>query len=310
MQYFAGLLHGTCVHSLILASGTMVWQISRRYCVGRVQYAGRGLVHRLPWPGDPSPRSVIPRSILSTRKAVDKKRKRGDVGDETDDRTPKPDNGVGMVKNIDSEAESVGAVNQHHAPVILANGVSGGGVFGTSVGRHEHVDESFEEDSSSERDGVAPASPREVSCTCSCGAAAITHATGNGINKSARVGHRSADVSRVEQIVGGAAQTRGCALGVEWIARATEKSPGLTIAAVLDALDSALRGDEGNGLQTLLALTEGQERGADADHDRCNDLVAKPRRFEVAAALHRLPGVRFERVVADVAGSVVGNSEQ
>ncbi|CAM9996485.1 unnamed protein product, partial [Ectocarpus sp. 12 AP-2014] len=38
--------------------------ISRRFCVGRVQYAGRGLVHRLPWPGDPQPRAIVPESVL------------------------------------------------------------------------------------------------------------------------------------------------------------------------------------------------------------------------------------------------------
>ncbi|CAM9410552.1 unnamed protein product, partial [Ectocarpus sp. 12 AP-2014] len=77
--------------------------ISRRFCVGRVQYAGRGLVHRLPWPGDPQPRAIVPESVLLRLAAAvgagsNVKRKR--EGDSRGD-----DGGVGVVEG---SSESVG----------------------------------------------------------------------------------------------------------------------------------------------------------------------------------------------------------
>ncbi|CAM9736041.1 unnamed protein product, partial [Sphacelaria rigidula] len=107
-------------------------------------------------------------------------------------------------------------------------------------------------------------------------------------------------LTRVEQIVGGAAQTRGCALGVEWVIRETQRLPGLPISKALDALDASLRAGEGDGLAPLAGMmtsknTRERRKGSSGISEGVSyGPIAKPRRFEVAAALHRLPVVRFE----------------
>lgn len=158
-------------------------------------------------------------------------------------------------------------------------------------------------------------------CPCFCGRRdAFSPFSGRtGVDSSshsiARVGAASADLSRVEQLVGGAAMVRGCALGVGFVARATGLSPGLSVSGALDLLDAATaardkggggEGEEGGGgggggLMSL--VFGGGKRPLDGCEEQGNaatmasfcggPLVALPRRFEVAAALHRLPGVQF-----------------
>lgn len=184
-------------------------------------------------------------------------------------------------------------------------------------------------------------------CPCFCGGGGGGSATAVGCEvgssrggraTTARIGSASADLSRVEQLVGGAAMVRGCALGVGFVVRATEQSPGLSVSSALDLLDAATTtastharaGDPGGegemegvgdggggGLGSLFlraattATTEGMlaGRGDQVEQQQqqtsavvpsfCGGpLVALPRRFEVAAALHRLPGVKFRPAVA------------
>lgn len=179
---------------------------------------------------------------------------------------------------------------------------------------------------------------RRCTCPCLCGSSSSAGAQGSGdsygsmmsattntdgAGRFVRVGHACADLSRVEQLVGGSrgvtAMVRGCALGVEFIVRASERFPGLTVTAALDTLDEAMRdeGDE-NGVDVLLSVAnvediapektaaneaEGEDSALRVDglmlaalaKSCCRHLVAKPRRFEVAAVLHRLPDVRFKR---------------
>lgn len=159
-------------------------------------------------------------------------------------------------------------------------------------------------------------------CPCFCGRrdldtyspnAARTGVDDAGSCAIARVGTASADLSRVEQLVGGAAMVRGCALGVGFVARATEMSTGLSVSGALDLLDGATAARDngageggagksaGGGLVSLLfggnedpvEGREGRDKAAAMGSFCGGPLVALPRRFEVAAALHRLPGVRF-----------------
>ncbi|CAM9735447.1 unnamed protein product, partial [Laminaria digitata] len=100
-------------------------------------------------------------------------------------------------------------------------------------------------------------------CPCTCGRGGgggdISSAAGGGGggggrgSRAARVGRggASADLSRVEQLVGGAAMLRGCALGVEFLARVSERSPEFTVREALDAMDAALGEGEGDGLEAL-----------------------------------------------------------
>lgn len=127
-------------------------------------------------------------------------------------------------------------------------------------------------------------------------------------------GHRGgsrgppADLSRVGQLVGGGGMERGCALGVDFVARATERSKDfLSVSGALDLLDAATgcgggRGsDSGLGLRALFVRgSRGHDtqqattaEAATANSILGGPLVALPRRFEVAAALHRLPEVQF-----------------
>lgn len=248
-------------------------QISRRFCVGRVQYAGRGLVHRLPWPGNPSPRTIVSQSILrpTARGATKRKRTKAEAG------TAKTEaNGGSDTPVHQSTAVQVPGIpaQEVHSGIAVENGDMGG------------------EDEQSGKlvaEGVA----MECDCPCFCAGSA-----GRGGGRMAPIGHASSDLSRVEQLVGGAAQVRGCALGVEWIARAAQKSPGLSVSTALDMLDVALCEGEGNGLQAFvggLSSTAVLGGPVDISTAACGPPVARPRRFEVAAALHRLPGVRFER---------------
>lgn len=149
-----------------------------------------------------------------------------------------------------------------------------------------------------EKPGKVVAEGVAIECDCPCFCGGSAGSAGRGDRRTARIGKASSDLSRVEQLVGGAAQVRGCALGVEWIARAAQKSPGLSISTALDMLDVALREEEGNGLQSFvggLSSTAVPGGPVDSSTAACGPPVARPRRFEVAAALHRLPGVRFER---------------
>lgn len=156
-------------------------------------------------------------------------------------------------------------------------------------------------------------------CECPCVCGLRDSGSSSGM-KTAVIRGAAVDLSRVEQLVGRAAQIRGCVHGVEWLVRAIRESPGLSVSQALDVWDSAMREGEGNGLEALICPpgATGQELesavvqidgkasdGVIATEACCLPLVARPRRFEVAAALHRLPGVRFQ-VVPEVAG--VGDS--
>lgn len=176
----------------------------------------------------------------------------------------------------------------------------------------------------------APGSCRRDRCECPCFCGArdtySLNAGGRadadpGSRSTARVGSASADLSRVEQLVGGAAMVKGCALGVGFVARATEQSPGLSVSGALDLLDAATAardkegGGEGEGeggrgadsglMSLLFGAGEGPDEGC-AEQDKAaamasfcgGPLVALPRRFEVAAALHRLSGVKFRSAPA------------
>lgn len=247
-------------------------------------------MHRLPWPGDPIPRTIIPLSVLGSSK-VPSKRKRNDLGAAaavTGKPLNQPD-GVAVAGRSDVQDNGVRtATNDETFKSTLKDGVT----ESLRVRDGEQDNEGGLENEEEDQDSMEPRMDKvllECSCTCSCGAS-----SGGGKsseNGNARVGNASADLSRVEQLVGGAAQARGCALGVEWVARATERSPGLSVGHALDALDATLLEGEGGGLRPLIELVE--ERTM---NNASFDFVAKPRRFEVAAALHRLPGARFSPV--------------
>lgn len=281
--------------------------------MGRVQFAGRGLVHRLQWPGNLSPRTVVPESVFATRKKSAKRRAWAACVNEYSRSVPKRGcgdvNATNMTNGTESAEDTVVAKQQQDTSVVVATvNVNGaGGAVGMGSAWPECVDEDSQvEEVDHEEEPVGGGISRLCSCTCYCGAAgSLAGDDGNTV----RVGNASADVSRVEQIVGGAAQTRGCALGVEWVLRATQRSPGLTVGRALDALDAALRKGEGSGLAPLLELTNNLERrGAGGDDVSSYGPVAKPRRFEVAAALNRLAGVRFACAASVGVPAAVGSS--
>ncbi|CAM9855189.1 unnamed protein product [Ectocarpus sp. 13 AM-2016] len=256
--------------------------ISRRFCVGRVQYAGRGLVHRLPWPGDPQPRAIVPESVLLRHAAAagagsNVKRKR--EGNGRDD-----DGGVGVVEE---SGDSVGDGWRRQ-------------IDSTSNGDRSYDDSSITGNTKGGRWNPGP-QQAEDACPCYCG-------------RGHRGGSRGppSDLSRVSQLVGGGGMERGCALGVDFVARATERSPGfLSVSGAFDLLDAATgcgdgRGSDGGlGLEALFVRdTRVAAEGRDTQQTTAGEaatvnsilggpLVALPRRFEVAAALHRFPGVQF-----------------
>lgn len=263
--------------------------------MGRVQFAGRGLVHRLPWPEETASRALVPESALPSRLALTE----------------------GSACNGDDQNASNGGC----ALVDLKK------VF---RGRDGSVNVAGDDDGESERGGYAAGSRvsslghggRRMNgwegvslgnCDCPC----MYGLRGGGSSsdmKTAVIRGAAVDLSRVEQLVGKAAQIRGCVHGVEWLARVTRESPGLSLPQALDVWDNAMREGEGNGLNALIFPRDatGQEPesavvqidgnardGVIATEACCLPLIARPRRFEVAAALHRLPGVQF-RVVPEV----------
>lgn len=253
--------------------------------MGRVQYAGRGLVHRLPWPGDPQPRAIVPESVLRRAAAVGagsnvkRKRQGNDQGDESLEMVEETSVSVGdgWRRQIDSTSNGD---RSNGEPTITGN--AKGGRWNTVPPQAG--------------DGF----PKGDCCDCPC-------YCGHGHRGGSR--GPPADLSRVGQLVGGGGMERGCALGVDFVATATERSSGfLSVSGALDMLDAATggRGSEcGVGLEALFGrdtrvATEGRDKqqaatveAATAKSILGGPLVALPRRFEVAAALHRLPGVQF-----------------
>ena len=206
----------------------------------------------------------------------------------------------------------------------------------TNASKLDRADEQGVAAQQQEIDGGAPAPAGRCECLCFCGrgVGAYSHTAGRngadaGSRSIARVGTASADLSRVEQLVGGAAMVRGCALGVGFVARATDLSPGLSVSGALDLLDAATAardnsgggekegGEEGGksagggGFMSLVfggganpAEGFGEQDKSAAMASFCGGpLVALPRRFEVAAALHRLPGVKFRPAAAAAAAA-------
>lgn len=280
--------------------------MSRRFCVGRVQYAGRGLVHRLPWPGNPSPRTVVPESIPGVLNASNSKRKQANTV-----RVP----AVGTLKRRSMATSPTSTDTIKDGRLSSAAEIRDGEVLnGVSeakaaerAGRDGCRDKNSSSGGVNEDSGAGATIASTLRCTCppcSCGATdggqSTSFSTGTS-GRMVRLGNTIVDLSRVEQLVGGVAQARGCALGVEWVARATERWPRLSLTQVLDKLDEALREGEGGGLTTLVELVK--EQGVP---DESLDLVARPRKFEVAAVLHRLPGVRFAS--ADDSVRMAGNA--
>lgn len=296
-----------------------------------MQYAGRGLVHRLPWPGDSAPRAVVPGSVLepSARvRAHEHKRKRESSGNGSILGVDMvPSGGAGQCHHTDgaSNGDSLNHVEVDHRvssklPISKKDRKEENGSALTESDRGEIS----RPDSHGSTDGQERLVANRCQCPCFCGRgqhAGIPGTVGGGGTASGRVAHvgsSSADLSRVEQLVGGEAMIRGCALGVGFVTRATELSPAfLPVSEALDLLDAAVvakpddvggGGDgssvgDGGGLRALLIGTragavaicreEEQRQAAEVSAVSGGPLVALPRRFEVAAALHRIRGVRF-----------------
>lgn len=263
--------------------------------MGRVQFAGRGLVHRLPWPEENASRALVPESALPS--------------------------GLALTERSACNGDERNALNSGCAPVDLKKvfrgwdgsvDVAGGDNGESEKGGYAAGNRVSELGNGGRRmNGWEGVSLGNCDCPCMCGLRGS--GSSSGMN-TAVIRGAAVDLSRVEQLVGKAAQIRGCVYGVEWLARVNRESPGLSLSQTLDVWDSAMREGEGNGLNALICPRDvtGQERGSavvQIDGNArdgvivteacCLPPVARPRRFEVAAALHRLPGVQF-RVVPKV----------
>lgn len=288
-------------------------------------------MHRLPWPETSSPRTIVPESVLGpSRKAVtvpSTHRKRGRDSHGAADGavvTAAMEDAAALGRDEPSSNGNAPGQGSVGHSVSSADGVEASG-----AGEHRDAMRRRGREKCPPRMDVEGACRRErCDCPCFCGlrdmhssqTAARTVAGTSGSTSSAtiaRLGTTSADLSRVEQLVGGAAMVRGCALGVRFVTRATKLSPGLSVSGALDLLDAATAardnhiegggrgtGRAGGGLVSLFFRTNEGSIGGLMEHDDretaaamtsfCGGpLVALPRRFEVAAALHRLPGVKF-----------------
>lgn len=298
--------------------------------MGRVQYGGRGLVHRLPWPENSSPRAIVPESVLGPSReelAVSStKRKRGRVSHGADGvvvAAAKEDGAVRGPTATSSNGNAPGQSSGRQSSSIAPDAMNG-----------DEIDGAGEQRDATQQQGLEGGPPQtdahgayphgRCSCPCFCGHRDHTAGrtgvdTGNS-RAIARAGIASADLSRVEQLVGGAAMARGCALGVGFVARATELAPGVSVSGALDLLDGVTAAHDrggggergrnaGGGLQSLFfGAVERAVEGCEEQDDTTaaaamasfcgGPLVALPRRFEVAAALHRLPGVKFRPAAA------------
>lgn len=351
--------------------------------MGRVQYAGRGLVHRLPWPESSSPpRAVIPESVLepSSRNAVSvssAKRKRdhdsqdgivcGGVTGVAGGNGCNGGSGGGHGRtrsstdgNSPTRHDNCGQAPPAAAASAELSKEGGDGKVG-SEHKKKDASQQQEEKGGAEAGEGGPPQMTGCDCPCFCGGSRLcgvfsssggSAVVGSDVRSSrscrgtvARVGSSSTDLSRVEQLVGGAAMVRGCALGVGFVVRAAERSRSLSVSGALDLLDTVTnaasvhgrtgeRGAEGagggggggGGLESLFprASSEGmlvrreeqveqqpqqqqrQQTAAVVPSFCGGPLVALPRRFEVAAALHRLPGVKFRPAVASEAVAAGG----
>lgn len=324
-----------------LRISSKICQISRRFCVGRVQYAGRGLVHRLPWPESSSLRAVVPESVLGPSRGASAvssaKRKRGCGSDATGGVAvaAAEEDGAGRgLAGTSYNGNAPGQRSGRQSSPAASDVGNGGKPDGVAGEREDATQQQGREGGPPQTDEQGACERERCECPCFCGRrhgrgthgfpADGTGVVGTSSRASARVGVAEADLSRVEQLVGGAAMVRGCALGVRFVARATELSPGLSVSGALDQLDAATaaHGKEGDGegersaggglVSLFSSATERAAEGREQQDDGIaaamasfcgGPLVALPRRFEVAATLHRLPGVEFRPAVATAAAN-------
>jgi len=107
------------------------------------------------------------------------------------------------------------------------------------------------------------------------------------------------DMSRCEQLLGNREQLYGCGLCLAWLLGFAKSNPGLGIRDLLARMDEALDGSE--GMRDVLQRFPGIMQ-TDCLHSIENSLwenigfAYRPRKFEVAMALSRMRGVRFENV--------------
>ncbi|CAM9792981.1 unnamed protein product [Phaeothamnion confervicola] len=285
--------------------------VSRRFSNGRVQFAGRGLVHRLPWPTPIVPRGVMPTSIgLRSATAAPTGPTTSAAGGATAAGTPAVASPAAPVTGSASDANGGGGGRSGWGGDAIA-GSSRLPSAGPAWLRYGGSDVDL-----SRLEQLAGGAPHAAGCGWALRwmaargaemvAAKARMAEGAAQAPTTRdsadpVGLAAAGAAAAgtAAALNGAAAVNGAAAGngaaaapaAVWAANGagplTAGSPSAppTLQVLLRELEAALDGPDG-----LAALGPAVAGGA------CD--VARPRPLEVAAAANRLPGVEFIRLPA------------
>mmetsp|Transcript_17328 Transcript_17328/g.21176 ORF Transcript_17328/g.21176 Transcript_17328/m.21176 type:complete len:718 (-) Transcript_17328:27-2180(-) len=104
------------------------------------------------------------------------------------------------------------------------------------------------------------------------------------------------DMTRCEQLLAGKHQLYGCGLCIVWILKTASKNPHLDINQLLNQLEAILDGPKGfTGVMDLISSTYDASELLQLTFGH----AYRPRRYEIAMALSRMRGIKFEELPLD-----------
>ena len=234
--------------------------VSYQFSYGHVQYAGRGVVHRLPW-------------------KVEREHKRemftegdGDGGmpeEEDDDKKP--------------TSATLSPLRRRPSSACTTRKFQGAAV---------HLLESGSSRLWFYRDDEADADSNGA-----------TRLIGSSSDDSDGEDDGVLDMSKCSQLVGNTSeQLYGCGLCVLWLIRESQRHPEEDISDLLDRMGHLLIRSNGGMIELMASLTQSQATAIAADNENqvvldlweTVGLAYRPRRHEVAMALTRMRGMRFD----------------
>jgi len=250
--------------------------VSHQFSYGHVQYAGRGVVHRLPWE-------------VEEWEQKDEKRRAaammgGNVGEDesmdvADDSRSNEGDDVVPTRTLSPlrrrpESRCIANKFKDAAVHLLESGSSRLWFYGDNNKSPSPVDDVAENDGDDDDDGMV-------------------------------------DMSKCSQLVDGGAseQLYGCGICVLWLIRESIRYPGEDLTQLLDRMERALDDRGMNGLIASAISPTGATIVNVEDTDTLSELLSshdaldlweaagyayRPRRHEVAATLTRMRGMRFD----------------
>ncbi|KAL9187235.1 hypothetical protein ACHAXT_001338 [Thalassiosira profunda] len=231
--------------------------VSYQFSYGHVQYAGKGVVHRLPWEAKKEEDIMGTYNKISREGSSDEK---GDLQEDDDGKKPTTISPLRRRPDSDCVARKFGDAAIH---------VPDGGSSRLWFYRDGESDSADGADDGDEDDGIV-------------------------------------DLSKCSQLVGSTSeQLYGCGVCVLWLIRESQRCPDDDLGDLLDRMEGVL--NAGGMKELISSLKQDQSTGAN-DHWLADLLAShaaldlwetvgfayRPRRHEVAMALTRMRGMRFD----------------